>query len=283
MTEASAIHEKTSGDQEFIEGIRIRLQPAPMAKRIMAFCIDLAILTAVQYGLFIVAIFVGAFLGLTAGLAISQFNFGTFARSGLSIAALLYFLLFLLLALALMQIYFIYFEYKTGATPGKKLFGLKVVSVDGKRMSRGQVIYRDMARWYLDLLFLLPGLISIAFTEKGQRVGDLLAKTMVVYSEQREKEQNYLYVPMQDYQLLYSYLKPAGIPSDFMSQYLAFAYPEILVKQGRARAEEFSNWEMQIRHFLPNSTGLNLNQETVLRFFAEYSMQELNLRKRAGG
>ena len=39
--------------------------------------------------------------------------------------------------------YFVYFEYKKGATPGKRFFGLSVVSSDGGKLSVGQCVLRD--------------------------------------------------------------------------------------------------------------------------------------------
>jgi uncharacterized RDD family membrane protein YckC len=85
-----------------------------------------------------------------------------------------------LVLLFLMHAYYIYFESTSGQTPGKKVLGLRVVNLEGGPITRKQAVYREMIRWYLDGLFLFPAFIAIYSTPKRQRVGDLLAKTMVV-------------------------------------------------------------------------------------------------------
>jgi uncharacterized RDD family membrane protein YckC len=67
-----------------------------------------------------------------------------------------------------------------GATPGMRLLGLRIVTQEGKTPDlRGYVV-----RW---LLFTVDGLFSgvlgailIAVTEKRQRLGDIVARTLVV-------------------------------------------------------------------------------------------------------
>lgn len=67
----------------------------------------------------------------------------------------------------------------SGQTIGMRVMSIQVVSVDGSPASRGQLLIRA-------LLFLvdvgmtpLIGLISMLVTSKNQRVGDLVAKTIV--------------------------------------------------------------------------------------------------------
>jgi uncharacterized RDD family membrane protein YckC len=74
-------------------------------------------------------------------------------------------------------------EAATGQTLGKKLVGVRVVSLDGTRASAGQVLVRTLLRLIdsLPILYLV-GLVSILATgrERRQRVGDLAAGTTVV-------------------------------------------------------------------------------------------------------
>jgi len=64
-----------------------------------------------------------------------------------------------------------------GATPGKRLMGLRVVRESGARMSTGQAIVRQLPlftqMYWIDVLFAL-------FTDKHQRAFELLSKTRVV-------------------------------------------------------------------------------------------------------
>jgi len=74
-----------------------------------------------------------------------------------------------------------------GQTPGKRLLGLRVVSVDGAPASVGQHLLRS-ALWPLDAVmppmpFGLLGLGLIVCTAKHQRLGDIVAGTLVVCDE----------------------------------------------------------------------------------------------------
>ena len=67
-------------------------------------------------------------------------------------------LVFLLACLSCIHGYFIYYHLKQGATPGKRIFGLQVISLDGAPLSRGQCILREILV-YFDVGFIFPGLI----------------------------------------------------------------------------------------------------------------------------
>lgn len=76
--------------------------------------------------------------------------------------------------------YYVLFESESGQTPGKKVLGLRVVTLEGGRITRRQALIREVLRWYVDIIFFLPAFISIYSTVRRQRVGDIFAKTMVV-------------------------------------------------------------------------------------------------------
>jgi uncharacterized RDD family membrane protein YckC len=78
-------------------------------------------------------------------------------------------------------LYFTVPEALFGATPGKALQGLRVVSVDGTALSLGSVLARNVMRLidYLPVLYLLGG-FSVLLTTNSQRLGDRLAGTTVV-------------------------------------------------------------------------------------------------------
>ncbi len=66
-----------------------------------------------------------------------------------------------------------------GRSFGKFLFGLRVLNYDGTRVSPERIILRNLLR-LVDLLFYAP-LLLVLLTPMGQRVGDLAARTIVVY------------------------------------------------------------------------------------------------------
>ena len=78
--------------------------------------------------------------------------------------------------------YFIFFEtIWNGQTPGKKAAGLRVVRRTGEAVTFGSVFVRNLMR----IVDALPagnaaGMIAIFFSENRQRVGDMVADTIVV-------------------------------------------------------------------------------------------------------
>ncbi len=77
--------------------------------------------------------------------------------------------------------YFILLEALYGQTLGKKLFKIKVMMSDGKKCTFMGSILRNFGR-ILDALLggYLLGIIIMILTPQKQRIGDLLAKTVVV-------------------------------------------------------------------------------------------------------
>jgi uncharacterized RDD family membrane protein YckC len=84
-----------------------------------------------------------------------------------------YFLIFFL--------YFVVLEGFMGQTLGKKLLKLKVVQVNGQPCGYGPAVVRNILRIIDALPFLyIIGMILISRSDKKQRLGDSVAKTVVV-------------------------------------------------------------------------------------------------------
>jgi uncharacterized RDD family membrane protein YckC len=69
---------------------------------------------------------------------------------------------------------------------GKVLFGLRVVSYDGSRVTAERTLLRNILR-LVDMLFFAP-LLLIFLTPMRQRVGDLAARTIVVYEADGDED-----------------------------------------------------------------------------------------------
>ena len=92
-------------------------------------------------------------------------------------------------ALALMlgtAAYWIIPEWLQEATLGKAIFSLRVASVDGKNLTFGQVMKRNVLRLIDFFPFYLTGFLAACLTPNRQRLGDLWAKTIVVSSRSRQ-------------------------------------------------------------------------------------------------
>jgi uncharacterized RDD family membrane protein YckC len=80
--------------------------------------------------------------------------------------------------------YYIGAEALLAATPGKALLDLRVASVDGRPLNARQAVVRNLLRIVDGLPFLyLAGIIAIAASKRHQRVGDMVAGTVVVRAE----------------------------------------------------------------------------------------------------
>jgi hypothetical protein len=130
---------------------------------------------------------------------------------------------------------------------------------------------------YIDTMLILPGLLSFLLTQKKQRLGDLLAGTMVSYSQHDSQETDYLYVKQSNYLYLQEVLHPEPVPEADMREYLTFAYREFILGGHHERQQPHrAPWERLARQYVPESIFKNLDQLTTLLFFAEYCQQTLN-------
>lgn len=78
-------------------------------------------------------------------------------------------------------LYFAILEGTMGATFGKKLVKIKVVREDGSACGIGPAFVRTLLRIIDGLPFLyIIGMVLIARSDKKQRLGDRLAKTVVI-------------------------------------------------------------------------------------------------------
>lgn len=79
------------------------------------------------------------------------------------------------------------FEYfNKGMTPGKAVFGISVVSATGHPVNFSQALFRNLMR-YVDILptMYFLGIVVMSFNSRFQRLGDVMAGTMVVYNPKR--------------------------------------------------------------------------------------------------
>jgi uncharacterized RDD family membrane protein YckC len=137
------------------EGIVLELHPAGLPARFYAFILDWLIRLVVLYGVAIFARFLGG-LGMT---------------------------FWILLMFVLEWFYPIAFELgRSGATPGKKTFGLKVVMDNGLPITPAASLARNLLR-VADFLPFGFGvaIISMLLRRDCKRLGDIAAATLVVH------------------------------------------------------------------------------------------------------
>lgn len=145
---------------ELAEGVHIHLRPAGLYPRLLARVIDMAIWTV----LYLVALLIFSLTGLIVGGE---------GSNGLA----------LLLTFAMVWFYDPLFEAsRYSATPGKLALRLMVVRRSGAPVGFASGFLRCLLFW----IDLLPGLgtvaiVSILASRNSQRLGDLVADTLVIY------------------------------------------------------------------------------------------------------
>ncbi|MGV6857843.1 MAG: RDD family protein [bacterium] len=138
------------------EGIELQLSPAGPVVRAYAAVIDLLIRATI----------LGA---LALGLSV-------FGRMGMGLSLVIFFLL--------EWFYPVYFEVRhQGATPGKRLFGIRVLNTDATPVGLSASMIRNLLR-SVDMLpgIYTVGLLSTLFSRHFQRLGDIVAGTVVIYA-----------------------------------------------------------------------------------------------------
>lgn len=143
------------------ENIAFQYRVAGPFRRLPAFLIDLAI----------------RLLAAAGGMAVASYAFGSAGLGGLGmgIGLLLWFLL--------AWFYGGLFEaFWNGQTPGKRLTGIRVVSIEGQPITPLQAILRNILREVdaQPLWFYQVGLLTAMLNRRFQRLGDLACGTMVV-------------------------------------------------------------------------------------------------------
>lgn len=143
------------------EGITLSLRVAGPPARLLAWILDLVIMSVGQ-GLVTVVL---AILG----------------EIGQGVALIVLF--------SINWFYPVAFEVTRGATPGKKALGLMVVHDDGRPIGLMASLLRNLLR-FADFLPVAygAGLVSMLLSRDFQRLGDLAAGTLVVYTEPDESE-----------------------------------------------------------------------------------------------
>jgi uncharacterized RDD family membrane protein YckC len=142
------------------EGILLELRPAGLSARFNAFALDFLVRILIGYAAFLVAI-----------PLMGRFSLGLMA----------------VLAFLLEWFYPVVFELsRSGATPGKSMFGIKVVMDNGLPITPAASFTRNLLRVadFLPLLFG-AGIVSMLLRQDSKRLGDLAAATIVVHQPLR--------------------------------------------------------------------------------------------------
>jgi len=155
-------------------GFRAEIRPAPGPRfagfwiRVCAYVTDAIVIQVVIWLLLSVAM-AGYSLGSSGTLSrgafgeIYQSQWGSIAGMDI-LAKLAYYTLFL---------------GRSGRTPGKKLFGLRVIRTDGGPVTHGQALIRTIG-YYINMFTLWIGFLWVAFDRRKQGFHDKIAGTLEI-------------------------------------------------------------------------------------------------------
>lgn len=151
------------------EGVSFSLPIAGPFSRGFALLVDLAIGAALAlFALRVLGMLANA-LAMVPGIGRVFSDLGTGA--------------YILLQFGVFTCYGMFFEWVwRGQTPGKRLFGLRVVDERGLSLDGKQIVLRNLFRAVdiLPSMFYLVGSVSCLLSKRCQRLGDLAAGTLVV-------------------------------------------------------------------------------------------------------
>jgi len=157
---------------EIAEGVQIQLRPAGPCVRMAAYVLDLIY--------FFLALFI---VGIVVAIGGEVFG----ARVGQGFISLALFVL--------NWFYFVWYEVRRGDSPGKKSMGLKVVTTSGSPPTFGASMLRNLLRFADFLPFgYLFGVVTCLSNRNFQRIGDLVADTIVVYDSKPTKKEKAAYL-----------------------------------------------------------------------------------------
>jgi uncharacterized RDD family membrane protein YckC len=155
------------------EHIVFRYRLAGPARRLLAYLLDLLICYG-AFGAVAALLFLGA-----AGAAMTTRAAEDAMGAGTG--------LLLLLLFAVQWLYFAVLEGWRGTTPGKAAFGLRVLTAAGRPVGFREAALRNVLRAadalplaYSAGIVSIAGLVSMSSTRRFQRLGDLVAGTIVV-------------------------------------------------------------------------------------------------------
>ena len=141
---------------ETAQNIGIQQKVAPIGDRVLAFLLDMLILVVYT---------------IISTISLASLNVGKGET----------YMIYVVIGLPIFLYYLLWETFYNGQTPGKHVMKIRVVQLDGSRPKFSQYLIR----WLLRLIDITLGsgsiaVVTILMNGKGQRIGDLAAKTTVI-------------------------------------------------------------------------------------------------------
>ncbi|MEQ9309895.1 MAG: RDD family protein [Balneolaceae bacterium] len=180
---------------ETTQHVKLNYNPAPVGDRIIAFMLDGITLIAFQFIVF--------------------FAFGTIGELNESFRIYNEENQWVVILIYVIPAFFYHLTFEVmwnGKSFGKWLLGLQVVMVDGTNPSLGNYVIRWMFR-LVEITFTsgMIAFITVLINGKGQRLGDIAAKTCVIKTRKKVKLSDTIYSELnENYQVIYPAVSELG-------------------------------------------------------------------------
>jgi uncharacterized RDD family membrane protein YckC len=229
--------------------VRIEHTPAGVGERIFARITDYLIITAYLIGLFYITDYIN--------------GWDAFYSYGMA-----YF--FALLAPAVFYS-FLWEIANRGRSPGKMMFGMRVVMRDGTTPTIG--VY--FMRWLLLLMDTWGwiGVVVILLNKNNQRLGDLAAGTIVI----KEKNYHRIQVSLDEFNYLSRNYRPVFPQAENLSLEQLNTIDEALMRRDANRSQRITVLSAKVKEFLCVYPDMNdeMFLRTLTRDYQYYAMEEI--------
>lgn len=173
---------------ETTQHVKLNYNPAPVGDRLLAFFVDVVVLVAFQFIVF--------------------FAFGTIQELNSDLNEFVIENNWIVILIYVIPAFFYHLAFEViwnGKSFGKWVMGLQVVMMDGTNPSLGNYIIRWMFR-LVEITFTtgMVAFITILVNGKGQRLGDIAAKTCVIKTRKKVKLSDTIFSELEsDYKVVY--------------------------------------------------------------------------------
>ena len=183
---------------------------------------------------------------------------------------------FLILLIVILVIPVVFYSllwevFNRGRSPGKAVFGMRVVMRDGSVPTLGSYLLR----WMLLILdtWAWIGIVIILLNKNNQRLGDLTAGTIVI----KERDYHRIQVSLDEYNYLRRGYRPVFPQAENLSLEQLNAITEVLSRYDNERPRRIAMLSEKVKDFLKISPPVDDETflKTVTRDFQYYALEEI--------
>jgi len=239
------------------QNVDLEYEPAGLGYRLLSSMLDMLFMSV--YVLLLMFI-VGFYEGLRSAVDHDEYGIAVF---------------FILAMLPVLLYHFLSEQFMNGQSFGKKIVGIRVIRLDGTQPNLGSYAIRSLFRIIdVQTCYGLVAIISIAASEKSQRLGDMASGTTVIRVAQRSRislRDTILYRNTEsNYQIIFQQVallsdRDVGIIKEVLDFSLANNKPNAL----RALAEKVKI-KMGVTSNMPDATFL----KAVLMDYSQYQFEK---------